>query len=111
MVLYPEVQRKAQAEIDALVGKDRLPDFSDRPLLPYVSAVLEEALRWHPVVPLGTRHNSSCARLHIFDIAFIFIFYLFSPSWPLAIPHKLTTDDWYEGWFLPAGTLVIGNSW
>jgi Cytochrome P450 len=87
MVLYPEVQRKAQAEIDALVGNDRLPDFSDRPLLPYVSAVLEEALRWHPVVPLGTRHNSSCARLHIFDIAFIFIvfyfiFSLLAPSYP-----------------------------
>jgi len=61
MVLYPEVQRKAQAEIDAVVGKDRLPDFSDRPLLPYLSAVLEEALRWHPVVPLGTRHDSGVA--------------------------------------------------
>jgi hypothetical protein len=110
MVLYPEVQRKAQAEIDAVVGKDRLPDFSDRPLLPYVSAVCEEALRWHPVVPLGTRHNSSVApastslTLHL---SLLFIF----PSWHLAIPHKLTTDDWYEGWFLPAGTLVIGNSW
>jgi cytochrome P450 len=55
MVLYPEVQRKAQAEIDAVVGRDRLPDFRDRPLLPYVSAILEEALRWHPVLPLGTR--------------------------------------------------------
>jgi cytochrome P450 len=54
MVLYPEVQRKAQAEIDSVVGKDRLPDFGDQPLLPYVNAILEEALRWHPVVPLGT---------------------------------------------------------
>ena len=53
MVLYPEVQRKAQAEIDSVVGKDRLPDFGDQPLLPYVTAILEEALRWHPVVPLG----------------------------------------------------------
>ena len=56
MVLYPEVQRKAQAEIDAVVGKERLPDFGDRPLLPYVSAILEETLRWHPAVPLGTLH-------------------------------------------------------
>jgi len=54
MVLYPEVQRKAQAEIDAVVGRDRLPDFGDRPLLPYVSAILQETFRWHPVLPLGT---------------------------------------------------------
>ena len=53
MVLYPEVQRKAQAEIVSVVGKDRLPDFGDQPSLPYVTAILEEALRWHPVVPLG----------------------------------------------------------
>jgi len=61
MVLYPEVQRRAQAEIDAVVGKDRLPDFGDRPLLPYVSAILEEALRWHPVVPLGNAITPSVA--------------------------------------------------
>jgi cytochrome P450 len=54
MVLYPQVQRKAQAEIDAVVGTDRLPNFADVPQLPYVTAILEEALRWHPVVPLGT---------------------------------------------------------
>lgn len=53
MVLYPEVQRRAQEEIDGIVGPDRLPDFNDRPYLPFVEAVLRETLRWHPVVPLG----------------------------------------------------------
>lgn len=53
MVLYPEVQRRAQEEIDGVVGPDRLPDFNDRPYLPFVEAVLRETLRWHPVVPLG----------------------------------------------------------
>ncbi|KAG2154162.1 cytochrome P450 [Suillus bovinus] len=53
MVLNPEVQAKAQAEIDEIVGKDRLPDFDDRPALPYVDAVLRETLRWYPVVPFG----------------------------------------------------------
>jgi cytochrome P450 len=53
MTLYPEVQRKAQAEIDQIVGNSRLPDFSDEGALPYVEAVLKEALRWHPVTPLG----------------------------------------------------------
>jgi cytochrome P450 len=53
MTLYPEVQRKAQAEIDRVVGNSRLPDYSDQDELPYIDAVLKEVLRWHPVTPLG----------------------------------------------------------
>ncbi|KAG0697089.1 cytochrome P450 [Suillus ampliporus] len=48
MVLHPELQAKAQAEIDRVVGRDRLPNFDDRPALPYVEAILRETLRWHP---------------------------------------------------------------
>ena len=44
MFLYPEVQRKAHAELDAVVGYVRLPDFSDRDSLPYVNALLSECL-------------------------------------------------------------------
>jgi len=58
MVLHPEVQKRAQDEIQAVIGIDRLPDFSDRPHLPYVDAVLRETLRWHPVVPLGIPHSN-----------------------------------------------------
>ncbi|PBK75890.1 cytochrome P450 [Armillaria solidipes] len=57
-VLYPEVQAKAQAELDAMVGHTRLPNFDDRPQLPYVDAILLEALRWNPVVPMGVAHRS-----------------------------------------------------
>ena len=53
MTLYPEVQQKAQTEIDQVVGNSRLPDFSDQDALPYVQVVLKEVLRWHPVAPLG----------------------------------------------------------
>ena len=53
MVLFPEAQKRAQKEIDAVVGSDRLPGFSDRPSLPFVEALLRETLRWYPVVPLG----------------------------------------------------------
>ena len=53
MVQYPEVQKRAQAEIDAVVGTERLPDFGDRFSLPYIEAVYRETLRWHPVAPLG----------------------------------------------------------
>lgn len=53
MAMYPEAQRKAQAEIDAIVGTNRLPDFNDRPYLPYVNAIIKESMRWQLVVPLG----------------------------------------------------------
>jgi len=60
MVLHPEVQAKAQAEIDRVIGKDRLPDFDDRPELPYLDAIFRETLRWHPVGPLGPYTVSLC---------------------------------------------------
>lgn len=57
MVLHPEVQQKAQAELDNVVGMNRLPDFNDRNNLPYLSAVCKEVHRWHPVLPLGIAHR------------------------------------------------------
>lgn len=45
MLLYPDIQRKAQIEVDRVVGRDRLPDFSDEPSLPYVTALVKEVLR------------------------------------------------------------------
>ncbi|KAI9467400.1 cytochrome P450 [Lactarius psammicola] len=80
MTLYPEVQRKAQAEIDQVVGNSRLPDFSDQDALPYVQAVLKEVLRWHPVAPLGG-------------------------------PRKIIESDIYDGYFIPAGSTIIPNTW
>ena len=38
MVLYPEAVKKAQAELDAVIGTKRLPMLGDRPDLPYVTA-------------------------------------------------------------------------
>ncbi|KAI0330736.1 cytochrome P450 [Cubamyces sp. BRFM 1775] len=59
MLLHPEVQKRAQEELDAVVGSDRLPQFTDRSSLPYVSAVVKESLRWHNVAPLGVPHSCS----------------------------------------------------
>ena len=56
LVLHPEVQRRAQAEIDSVVGRERLPDFEDP--LPYVGAVCREISRWKPVTPLGVAHSA-----------------------------------------------------
>ncbi|KAF8592280.1 cytochrome P450 [Ramaria rubella] len=57
MVLYPEAQRKAQAELDEVLGSYRLPEFEDRKDLPYLNALCNEIQRWHPVFPLGISHG------------------------------------------------------
>ncbi|KAG0704307.1 cytochrome P450 [Suillus ampliporus] len=80
MVLYPDVQRRAQAEVDSVIGTDRLPTFEDRASLPYVESVLRETFRWHPVAPMG-------------------------------IPHATSSDDIYDGYFIPKGATVICNAW
>ncbi|KAG1907690.1 cytochrome P450 [Suillus fuscotomentosus] len=80
MTLFPDVQKKAQAEIDAVVGTDRLPSFADRNSLPYIEALVKEALRWNVVVPIG-------------------------------IPHCVSEDDIYDGYYIPKGSLIIPNIW
>ncbi|GJE96471.1 cytochrome P450 [Phanerochaete sordida] len=80
MLLYPDAQRKAQEELDRVVGRGRLPEIADQEALPYISAIIKEVLRWQPIAPT-------------------------------AVPHKSVADDWYDGYFIPAGTVVIGNVW
>jgi cytochrome P450 len=58
MVVHPEVQEKAQAEIDTVVGKDRLPTMDDRPSLPYLDAIFREIFRYSPIVPLSLPHSA-----------------------------------------------------
>ena len=67
MLHYPQVMRKAQAELDAVVGPERMPEYSDESSLPYVWAVINETLRWRPVAILG------------------------------GTPHAVTADDEYDG--------------
>jgi len=80
MVLHPEIFKKAQKEIDQVIGNDRLVDFDDRNSLPYFNSVLKEVLRWGCPVPLG-------------------------------VPHHLTEDDTYRGYFLPKDSTVLFNTW
>ena len=53
MTIYPDILKRAQAEMDVVVGDKRLPTFEDRDSLPYVNAICIELLRWHVVVPMG----------------------------------------------------------
>ena len=80
MLAYPETQARAQAELDAVVGRTRLPTFADYPHLPYIRAMVKELLRWRPIAPIIT-------------------------------PHRATEDDWYEGMFIPKGTICLANAW
>ncbi|KAF7338938.1 Cytochrome P450 [Mycena venus] len=57
MIANPEAQRRAQAEIDSVVGNDRLPNFTDEASLPYVSAIVKEVLRWRVVTPIAFPHR------------------------------------------------------
>lgn len=81
MLLFPEAQKKAQEEIDRVVGPDRMPTMDDEASLPYVRACMKETLRWMPTTILG------------------------------AVPHAVTQDDWYEGYLIPKNAGVLNNVW
>ena len=53
MVLYPEVMRKAQAEIDTIIGPERMPTFEDQHKLTHIDAMVREIIRWRPPTPLS----------------------------------------------------------
>ncbi|PPR08006.1 hypothetical protein CVT24_003757 [Panaeolus cyanescens] len=81
LVTHPNVQLRAQAELDGVLGNPpRLPTFDDKDSLPYIYAIYREVLRCCP--PLG-----------------------------ITAPHETTEDDWYKGYFIPKGTMVFGNLW
>ena len=80
LLLFPETMKRAQEEIDRVVGPDRLPNFDDEANLPYIRAMAKEALRWWPITKVGANHAT-------------------------------TEDDWYMGYFIPKGSVVMLNWW
>jgi len=57
MAINPDIQDKAQREIDSVLGRNRLPDLSDRPNMPYIEAIYRELLRSRPPVPMSFPHR------------------------------------------------------
>ena len=98
MVLFPHVQDKAQKEIDSVIGKDRLPRFTDRESLPYINAIVKELLRWNPSVPLG---RLSSSETEVESTILINI----------GLPHELQQEDVYRDYYLPKGSIVWANIW
>ncbi|KAJ7252453.1 cytochrome P450 [Mycena rebaudengoi] len=80
MLANPDVQKKAQEEIDAVVREGHLPSFDDEESLPCVSAIVKEVLRWKPVTPIG-------------------------------VPHAVAVEDTYRGYRIPAGSIIVPNTW
>ena len=64
---FPELQKKAQAEIDAVIGQDRTPQWSDYEKLRYVSQVLKESMIWLPIGGAAVPHALS-ARWYFHDL-------------------------------------------
>ena len=62
MTLYPDVQERAQDEIDRVIGKDRLPSIGDQDKLVYTGALIKEVLRFAPVAPLGVCYSTAIFR-------------------------------------------------
>lgn len=52
---YPEWAKKAQKALDEVLGAnaERLPSLGDREALPYITAIVKEALRWRPFIQTG----------------------------------------------------------
>lgn len=81
MVRFPDVQEKAQREIDAIIGAEgRLPELSDRDNLPYINALVKECHRWFPIVPMG-----QC--------------------------HVTTKELTYDGYRIPKGSFILTARW
>ncbi|CAG8747454.1 591_t:CDS:2, partial [Ambispora leptoticha] len=53
----PEIQLRAQRELDSIVGQSILPSPKDMTSLPYIRAMVKEGLRWSPPIPLGVGHS------------------------------------------------------
>jgi cytochrome P450 len=56
MLVHPEVQRRAQAELDQVVGHARLPNMDDAQNLPYLRAIVKESIRWMPTTIMAAPH-------------------------------------------------------
>jgi cytochrome P450 len=56
MLIFPDVQKEAQAVLDRVCGPTRLPTMDDEGELQYIRACVKETLRWFPTDVLGIPH-------------------------------------------------------
>ncbi|KAL0059730.1 hypothetical protein AAF712_013526 [Marasmius tenuissimus] len=75
----PDVQRKAQNEIERNIGYQRAPQSDDIASLPFVKAVVKETFRFRPSVPVGASLRTA------------------------------VDGEFYRGYALPKGSTVVPN--
>ena len=100
MLANPEVQRRAQAELDSALEPGRLPEYGDEERLPYITAIMKETMRLYPVAPMVSIHFPSGYQKHEIDLS-------------KALPHLHSgkTDDVYRDFLIPKGAFLIPNTW
>ncbi len=69
MTKWNHVLKKAQEEMDTVVGEDRSPNWSDYASLPYVAAIVKESMRWRPVAPTAFPHATAEGELQFNALA------------------------------------------
>lgn len=100
MTYNPSVQAAAKAEIERVIGADRLPTYADRASLPYVEAVYKEVLRWQPVAPMGVPHKYAAKLDDEYQGALVL-----HPNGPICQLSPAT------GVRIPAGATIVANEW
>jgi cytochrome P450 len=63
-ICFPDVLKRIQAELDSVVGQDRMPTFDDERSLPFLGAFIKDVTRWRPVVPIGIPHATTKADVY-----------------------------------------------
>lgn len=96
---YPDVLKKAQEEIDRVIGPGNLPTFEDRPSLPYINAIAKESVRWRDTTPLGIT-----VTLHFDPLVLLLMLVL-------AVAHVSTAEDEYKGYRIPKDSVIMCNAW
>ncbi|KIY69829.1 cytochrome P450 [Cylindrobasidium torrendii FP15055 ss-10] len=64
MAIYPDIQKRAQAEVDEIIGRGNLPTFAERERLPFLNTVIKETIRIHPSVRLALPHTTTQDDIH-----------------------------------------------
>ncbi|KAG9048623.1 hypothetical protein FS837_012398 [Tulasnella sp. UAMH 9824] len=82
MTLHPGIQARVRSEIDAVIGPNRFPSIDDKGV---------------GKMPYLEATLMECMRWHV--------------PVPSIIPHSPISDDTFQGYFIPKGTVVIGNVW
>ncbi|CAE6478309.1 unnamed protein product [Rhizoctonia solani] len=57
LISHPKAQKRAHEELDAIYNEETLPRWEDEQGLPFVRAIVKEAMRWRPPVPMTVPHR------------------------------------------------------